>query len=64
MKVVVCRKNCVVAKAWHELAKENGENVAQNYIDNMKREMASYEINMAEQIAEQIRLEIGQKGFR
>ena len=53
-------QNHVVAWAWYTLAKENGEEAAQGYLDAIQKTMTPTEINMAQQIAELTRAEIGE----
>ena len=45
-------QNPVVAWAWYTLAKKNGVETAQSYIDSIQEKMFSDEINVAKQIAE------------
>ncbi len=53
-------QNHVVAWAWYALAKESGEVAAQGYLDAIQKTMTPTEINMAQQIAELTRAEIGE----
>lgn len=52
-------QNEVVACAWYLLALENGERIAQRYLAEVQQHLTPVEIEMAQQIAEQMRQEIG-----
>ena len=50
--------NPVVACAWYSLALENGEATAQGALETTKKKMTEVEIEISEQIAEQLRMDI------
>ena len=52
-------QNPVVACAWYSLALENGEAIAQWALETTKKKMTEVEIEISEQIAEQLRINIG-----
>jgi TPR repeat protein len=52
-------QNPVVACAWYSLALENGEATAQRALETTKKKMTEVEIEISEQIAEQLRMDIG-----
>jgi TPR repeat protein len=52
-------QNPVVACAWYSLALENGEAAAQGALETTKKKMTEVEIETSEQIAEQLRMDIG-----
>jgi len=53
-------QNDIVAAAWYLLALENGERVAQRHLADVQQHLTAVEIEMARQIAEQRRGEIGE----
>ncbi len=51
-------QNPVVACAWYAIAKGNGVELAQNYLQDLRGKMTTEEFELSQQIAEQLRAEI------
>ena len=52
-------QNSVVACAWYSLALGIGEATAQGALETTKKKMTEVEVEISEQIAEQLRMDIG-----